>query len=557
MGTYKDKIDNPLFIFIIASILTIGLFFYMSPFNLTTKDSGEYLVSARYLNIAHPPGAPLYILLLKIFYHFLGLNGAYLLNMLLAIIFVGLFIGVCYHISHSPNGLFNVFLLIPTYLFFKAFLYIETDALIYTMFMGVIYLQLKGKYKTSIFLYLLSFWVNYQLLFLAPAFLLFPIYRRKGVISIGHLGMTIFVVFSMVLYLPFRDSARFSWEKSLKRPYDIIRYMGLMTYKVKKNLDVSRINLLDFIRHKKRAEFLLSFIFIMVFFFLTHNSYIKYYLLSLFLLYLLFFSYTARAGVVNSYHYALPLWAIALLLGAYTRFKKGLFFILAVLVAILPGLRDMRIEKGFYDYNLPLNYARISTMGINRGIFFIARDCHINYFRFYLGDNSGVIPINISDLSRKSVREYYAKSLNIPLPDGDIPEIVNYIIREYKGDIYYENDPIFSFIDAMAQNQGLRKKVGGNFRYILSNLYLNLPNDYPDFDEELYNIILGFRISLYYEILYITKEQPLKGFKLFERYLYNYRMFREKYRNYIKGILNTLQKTDYSYMEYEKIFNLL
>ncbi|MDD5090685.1 MAG: DUF2723 domain-containing protein, partial [Candidatus Wallbacteria bacterium] len=55
-------------------LVAVGLF-RECPWELGTKDSGEYLAAAADLSIAHPPGAVLYLLILRLFLT-MGITGA-------------------------------------------------------------------------------------------------------------------------------------------------------------------------------------------------------------------------------------------------------------------------------------------------------------------------------------------------------------------------------------------------------------------------------------------------------------------------------------------------
>jgi len=480
-------------------IISLGIFINLCPFNLTTKDAGEYLVSGKFLTIAHPPGAILYSLFLKLFLIF-GIKGAYFLNLILECIFsLGAFL-IFKEILNSTKKIKDeyivliastlVFFLINNIFFQTAFFLIETDAFIYTLLCISTLFFIKKRYNFSMYIYSISFLINYQLLFLSPVFVLYPLFRKK--VKISTFILIFILLFSGFSYLFARTDAVFSWDTGIKGAESFIKYITMAEYQVRSSLaERNFAKFGDFIKYYPvSSRFYLFFLIISpIIAYFSKKSRV---ILLMIILYSLFFGFVARASALNSLHYAFPLVFFSFLILCYISHVLDEKWVLLAILFLIPDITFFDTTP--YQYELPKKYFELATQNIDKGIFLIARDCHINYFRWLLKKDSDLILVNISDLRRSQNREELSLKLGIMLPDRDVPNQINYLISTKMYKIYFENDPIFSFIKAPSAVQGIRKEAFGKYERIITKQDVDtLPENKDILDEEIRNIIVGIK----------------------------------------------------------------
>jgi len=495
-------LDNSLFrksYYSILIVFSFGIILNLCPFNLTTKDAGEYLVAARNLTIAHPPGAILYIILLKLFLVF-GIKGAYILNIIFAIIF-SIFSFLIFRTIISAKEVLKdkyanllsatlLFFLVNNTFFQRVFLFIETDAIICTLLSICIYFFIKRNFLLSLFVFSSSFLVNYQLLFFAPVFVFYPIYKKK--INIRIFLLIFVLLFSGFIYLYARTDALYSWDPGIKSIVSLFDYLTLKEYSVRNVLiNKNFATLDDFIKYYPNSTlFYLFFLFLtpLIAFFRKESRFV----FILVVLYSIFFIYVSRASAMNSIHYAFPLVFFSYLSICFLYIVLDEKWIILAILFLIPDISFL--NTSIYRYGLPEKYFEISTRNIKNGIYLIARDCHINYFRWLIDKNSDIIPVNIEDLRRKQNREELSLRLGIMLPDASIPSQINYLISTKIYKVYFENDPLFDFINAPSAIQGIRREAFGEFENIITKGDIeSLPKGHEIEDEEIRNIIVGIK----------------------------------------------------------------
>ncbi|MDD5092160.1 MAG: hypothetical protein PHQ23_14745, partial [Candidatus Wallbacteria bacterium] len=408
--------------------------------------------------------------------------------------------------------LFLVAALSGTGIFRISFLVIETDALVITLLAASVLAGCYRRTGLAVYLYALTFLVNYQFLFLAPLYL---IVMAKERLCFSRIWCIALIVLTGFAYLPARTDAQYSHDPGLNSPAQFFRYLALKEYKVKANLDrESHAVIADFKREYPIWSWLLLLFLPAA---LTSKGIRRegWFPAAGFLLYLLFFAYVARASVKNSLHYSMPLVFLGIVSLAGAGRTRILAFAGAAMVLGPGGADCLKI----YRDRIPQHYAELSLQGIDSGIFFVARDCHINYFRWLLRKNSKVIPVNVADLARKTCRIRLSRRLGYELPDAAVPDLVNLIIaREHlRKRVFFENDPLFEFVNHPSAQQGLRKEAYGQRKLLVADRLPVMSWDYSGPDEEIRNLLVTFRSSLFPELLDVILHDPDKSYSVFKR----------------------------------------
>lgn len=486
-------------------------YIWSAPYSVPTKDSAEYLFCAKHLSVPHPPGAVSYLLLLKPFMIF-GYTGALLLHLILALSVSALFYLIISSTARNKMEQlysFSITLLISSGFFMHFIMFPETDAMLFLLLSFSVFFLLEKKYHLSAFFFCAAFTISYQFISLIPCFVLYPLLRKK--IDLKRLLLITILLLSAFTYLPLRGQSLYSYDPGVSSFRGLLTYLSLSEFKVQKNLSsVSHADFREFLKiYPPGTLFFLLFPLI---------SLIKKDKTSIFfsvssLLYLIFFFYLARASLQNSVHYFFPFVLLSSCSLIHSGLRNSLILLLFASILCWNPLTDR-----VYNRALPQQYAEISLSGIRQGIYFTARDCHINYFMYFFPSENFFF-INVSDLERNAFREKLEKNLKIRISGNDVPEMVVSIIQQtiQQHRVYFENDPIFDFIPFQSAAQGLRREISGEYVPVLISLK-NFPDlDYQGNDEEIHNLLITFTNTFLGEISQLVPQDPEKAVSLLLR----------------------------------------
>ncbi|MGM0608058.1 MAG: protein O-mannosyl-transferase family [Candidatus Muiribacteriota bacterium] len=507
------KINKNHLMLAVLWLLFLIYFLNLAP-GLNTRDSGEFLVSAKYLDITHPPGYPLYSSAGRLFYAFGGER---------AIIFMSSFFGVLsffiLYLMCSKSITLAVFGLI---LFLsESYFYYSTTAEVYTLnlffYVLVFYFSLKQKYYAALFAISIASLiqpVNFILLIPFTVGAFFKVKRKWKAFFILALGAVLF------LYLPFRASAELPLNYG--NPSNIKNFLVQISgldFGVRENVfnfDLERVANNFFNFFKKASIRIETIFFIPGLFILWKKNKYFFYKSTLFLILYVVFFLLLNLNIDHAWHFFMPAMFLAyyICILSFKKLKLNFKILIPLLLIfyIFPNSTPNHTNAAY-------NYVKNAAISAQEpAIIFTARDNRTFYFLYYKyfkeNKEEDFININILNLGE----DWYLKNLSqkLKLPDtlGDNPEfnlrqIVGFLSSEYN--LYLDVNPeMFGFTGNYYRQGVLYQlfKKSRNDLIIARNLRIEgLPFKLDKKDPELYNLGISFSDTFDYYKKYFNEEK--------------------------------------------------